>query len=381
MLELRCYTWTMSFTYHFFGRCYGLREVYERTKSKVRRLKKEGIAITCLLIFAQAVLLPCVSGCGSKGLNISIYDGQTETRLSTKVGITVEQALEEAEIILGEQDKVSPSLNTTLSDESVDISIERYTKVTVKDHKQSYDIEMTGAKVQDAVKAAEINLGKYDTISHDLDAYLTDGMDIKVLHRYIVYIDVDGEQKDYISSAPTVKEFLEEQGIELGEKDLVTPNLDQSLKNGIQVAIQRVSEREITEYEPIPFDTITEYSDSMYQGETLEKQQGRKGEKELIYKVSYVDGEEAERTLMAERVIKEPVSHVLVQGTAVRQKTTAPPQVHQQTPAPPSQTPAPPPQAPSRTIISREPIYDCDGSGHGYYVITWSDGKVEYQDF
>ncbi len=38
-------------------------------------------------------------------------------------------------------------------------------------------------------------------------------------------------------------------------------------------------------------------------------------------------------------------------------------------------------QAKKRKIISEEKIYDCDGSGHGYSIITWSDGKVEYKDF
>ncbi|MCD8014235.1 MAG: SH3 domain-containing protein [Lachnospiraceae bacterium] len=33
------------------------------------------------------------------------------------------------------------------------------------------------------------------------------------------------------------------------------------------------------------------------------------------------------------------------------------------------------------TEVSREPVYDCDGSGHGYYIITYSDGSVAYVDF
>lgn len=32
-------------------------------------------------------------------------------------------------------------------------------------------------------------------------------------------------------------------------------------------------------------------------------------------------------------------------------------------------------------IVSKEKIYDCDGSGHGYYLIKWSDGTEEYEDF
>ncbi len=32
-------------------------------------------------------------------------------------------------------------------------------------------------------------------------------------------------------------------------------------------------------------------------------------------------------------------------------------------------------------IVSKEKVYDCDGSGHGYYYIKWSDGREEYEDF
>ncbi len=32
-------------------------------------------------------------------------------------------------------------------------------------------------------------------------------------------------------------------------------------------------------------------------------------------------------------------------------------------------------------IVSKEAVYDCDGSGHGYYIITHSDGSVTYEDF
>ncbi|MCC8104746.1 MAG: SH3 domain-containing protein [Clostridiales bacterium] len=35
----------------------------------------------------------------------------------------------------------------------------------------------------------------------------------------------------------------------------------------------------------------------------------------------------------------------------------------------------------SSDIVSREAVYDCDGSGHGYYIITHSDGSVTYEDF
>ena len=34
-----------------------------------------------------------------------------------------------------------------------------------------------------------------------------------------------------------------------------------------------------------------------------------------------------------------------------------------------------------KTVVSKTPVYNCDGSGHGYYEITYSDGSTEYEEF
>lgn len=54
-----------------------------------------------------------------------------------------------------------------------------------------------------------------------------------------------------------------------------------------------------------------------------------------------------------EEIIKEAVNQIVVQGAK----------------------PA------GKTVVSRERVDDCDGSGHGYYIITYSDGSVEYEDY
>ncbi len=37
--------------------------------------------------------------------------------------------------------------------------------------------------------------------------------------------------------------------------------------------------------------------------------------------------------------------------------------------------------AADRTIVSTNTVYDCDGSGNGYYEYIYSDGSIEYEDF
>ena len=38
-------------------------------------------------------------------------------------------------------------------------------------------------------------------------------------------------------------------------------------------------------------------------------------------------------------------------------------------------------QPAEKTEVSRQAYDDCDGSGHGYYEITWSDGSVTYENY
>ena len=38
-------------------------------------------------------------------------------------------------------------------------------------------------------------------------------------------------------------------------------------------------------------------------------------------------------------------------------------------------------QTQEKTEVSRQAYDDCDGSGHGYYEITWSDGSVTYEEY
>lgn len=302
-----------------------------------------GIAVLCFL-----------PGCGSESpaIQVKIFDCYTETRLTAQEGITVGQALAEAEISLREGDEVSPPIDARITEDGAEISIGRRARVSVSEGGEGQELTLTGKKVKEAIAAAKIEVGEHDEVSQKPEAYLTDSMEIQVRHRYAVEIDVDGRKAECLTEADTVREMLEEQEIHLDEKDKITPSLETKIQDGAKIAIHRVYVEQVTEHEPIPFETDIEYSSSMYQGESTRRQQGQEGEKELTYEVTYVDGEEESRVLVGESVSKEPVNAIVVKGTRER-----------------------------RRVMSKEQVFDCDGSGHGYYIITWSDGAVEYQDF
>lgn len=312
---------------------------------------KDGIRYSMLvaLCLTAFIMLP---GCSKGDMEVVIMDGNTKTQVMINSGETVEQALQRAEISVNEQDVITPELGTALTDAGSEVTISRCAKVTVNDGENETELTLTGKTVQDALDELNIELGEHDYLNHSLGAVLTDGMDISIIRRKAVTISVDGEKTECLTQAKDVASLLEEQNIALDKKDRISPANTTELKEGTKVVIERVSVKEITEKEAIAFDTKTEYSDSMYSDETVEKTAGVEGEKEVTYQVTYVDGKEESRKAVSEKVIKEPVDRVVTQGTMQR-----------------------------RRVVSQQKVEDCDGSGHGYYIITWSDGTVEYKDY
>lgn len=292
-----------------------------------------------------------LTGCGSKNAQVHIVDGRENTTVSVTAKTTVKKALEEAEIPVYQRDEVTPSLDSVVEADD-EITIKRYAKVTLVEDGKASEVEMTGKKVQDVLDAQDVSVKEHDYLNHSVEAYLSDGMTIEVTHRLAVTIQVDGRKEECLTKADNVTDLLAEQNIALDQKDIVKPGRDKALSEGMKVVIERVSVKEVVENEKVPFETEVEYSNSMYSDETVVKTPGVDGEKEVTYQVTYVDGKEDSRKAIAENVVKEPVSQVVTKGTKSR-----------------------------RTIVSKQKVPDCDGSGHGYYIITYSDGTVDYKDY
>lgn len=71
----------------------------------------------------------------------------------------------------------------------------------------------------------------------------------------------------------------------------------------------------VTSTEKIQYEQKVEFSNSMYKDQTSVKVKGVYGEKEVTADVTKVNGIETERTVLKEKVIKEPKTQVVVKGT------------------------------------------------------------------
>lgn len=255
-----------------------------------------------------------------RGVNLTVSEAGKKAQLTAYRGDTVEQALLDNSIVLKEEDEVAPSRETVIEGDT-QVEIRRACQVVVIADGQRKTVTRIGGTVQDALDEAGVTVGEMDSLNFEKDKPLFDKMHIRVTRVMDVTITADGETTEHKTSAQTVEAALKACGIQLGEDDRTEPALTEKLQDGMEIVVRRVEVKEEAKTEEVPFETEYQDTDSLYEGETQVKTQGVPGEKEAAYQVTYVDGQEESRELLSEKVTKEPVSEVVLRGTAQRESS------------------------------------------------------------
>jgi Tol biopolymer transport system component len=129
-----------------------------------------------------------------------------------------------------------------------------------------------------------------------------------------VTIEVDGKSQVVETEAETVRQVLSEAQVTLGDLDRVEPDLWEGVQEGMEIRVTRVEEESEVEVQKIPFERRVIKDEALEVGESRVMQTGAEGEEEVVYLVTYEDGEEVARKVEARRVVLEPVPEVKLVG-------------------------------------------------------------------
>ena len=312
-------------------------------------MKSLRTAALCLALLTALLL----GGCGAERGTVRIQDRGVVTELDIAFPASVADILAEAEIVLHAGDRSEPAPETVLdSAREIVILRENLVRLTVGDRTRT--VCMTGGTVRDLLEREGVVPGPGERLSCDKNAWLTDGMEITLSTRCTVEILYHGSAIVAEAEADTVGCALQAAGIIPEPDDRVTPGMDEALTDGMRIVVSRMSYAEAQELQPIRYDTRYERDESLEPGTEQLLSPGVDGEKRVFFRITYADGVEESRELIREEVLREPVEEVVLVG---------------------------PKDTTGLTVVSKKVFYDCDGSGHGYYEITYSDGSVEYIRF
>lgn len=270
------------------------------------------------VVFISVICASVLVAAATSQYDVTVVADGNKTAVTTSE-YDAKTIVAQAGVTLGDNDVVNTDkfVSGNSSDDNI-IKVYRAENVKIiDDGEEKADIVCAGT-VKDALTKAGITVRDVDEINYDLDTEITKDMTIEIKRAYVVEVTADGKTQSVDFVEGTVADVLTTLGIELGENDETEPSINTELKLGDSVTVNRVTYKEEKATETINYTTSTEYSSSVYIGETQVKQYGSNGSKNVTYKVKYVNGVRDSKTAVNTVITKYAVNKVIIKGTKVR---------------------------------------------------------------
>ncbi|MCC5893769.1 3D domain-containing protein [Exiguobacterium sp.] len=225
---------------------------------------------------------------------IIIDDGmriEHETRAKS-----VLEVLEETGIEIDEADYVTPALSAELPVERV-IHIERANTVSLQiGYGQIETIETRERTVRDVLLRYGVAVREGDDVYPDVRTPITSGMTIRYQPVVAVNVIVEDKAKTMYTMATTVEQVLREAGVDVSERDTVSPALVETVREGMTITVN--TSRDVVQYENrlIPFDIVKEEDETLEIGQTAVAQVGIPGLERTRYALTVENGTITNRT-------------------------------------------------------------------------------------
>jgi uncharacterized protein YabE (DUF348 family)/3D (Asp-Asp-Asp) domain-containing protein len=285
----------------------------EKTKLKLNMAMRNMMALTVMM----AICIGSVITVMAKTVDVTIVDNGQKSTVSM-MDPTEDSIVETAEQYqkiqpVKEKDQVAfdPETNT--------LTIRRAADVTVTADGKSHTVTVHyGDTLGDAISKAGVTYGSDDVLSADKDQAVTGDTSVSITRYYHVAVTADGETDSLLVKEGDVASALSEASVKLGDDDLVNEELDAALTEGMEIKVSRVTYKEVSKEEKIAFTTKKENSDSLYKGETKVKTKGEEGSRTIVTRQKLVDGKVVETEEVSNTITKQPVAQVELVGTKSR---------------------------------------------------------------
>lgn len=177
-----------------------------------------------------------------------------------------------------------------------------------------------GETVMDVLKENNIVLQDNSNVFPYKSFKINDG-DVIVLENPVPVVLYSGGMDPYevMTSSDTVGDFLEEQGIEIEENDIVNPAIDTKIVPDLEVEIKYIDTVLEDEQIDIDYKTIVKYTDDLYEGNQRVVQEGEKGLKLIKREKYYENGVEIKNNVIYSNIEIQPIDKIIEKGIKKRE--------------------------------------------------------------
>jgi uncharacterized protein YabE (DUF348 family) len=225
-------------------------------------------------------------------------------------------ALKDAGYTVGPHDIVAPSLNSHISSG---------TKIVLKQGRllhlivdgNSRDVWTTAPTVSAALAALGYPQADFVSVSRSKRLPLTPtSIELRTPKQVTVYHDGDKQRVE--TTAATVAQLLHDLDVTVDGNDRVRPGVGTAIESDMKVRVQRVNYKTLVRRVSLSYPVVKRYDSAMYTDQTRVIRYGRQGTARMTYRVIYVDGKLAGRTLLKRNVLVAPRTQVERVGTKHR---------------------------------------------------------------
>jgi uncharacterized protein YabE (DUF348 family) len=253
-----------------------------------------------------------------KSVNLSV-DGKTSTVHA--FGSTVGDILDKQDITIGQHDVVAPAPGTAVHDgDKVVVRYGRKLTVTVDGATREY--WTTATTVAAALQELGIRADSAKLSASRSQALGRQGLALTVTTPKDVVVRVDGKNLSASSTAATVGDVLAELHVTKDGNDRVKPAVTTALTDGMKVAVQRVTTKDVKATEAVAFKTVKKSDSSLYKDQSKTIRSGSEGAKLVTYRITKVDGKVESKKAVSSKVTEQPVARIVAVGTKSRPVST-----------------------------------------------------------
>lgn len=288
--------------------------------SKLLPAIKKNVVVPIVSVLALAILVGFVAYEATKQEVNVTHNGETEA-VVTRAN-TVADVLDELNIEVGEQDRLSHELEDSIvADMHIEYTKAKRLSLVIDQEEETY--YTTKETVGDFFEEINLSVSEHDDLSVDLETPIEEDLSVTLDQALKVVVNDAGEEEEVWTTERTIEAFLNEQDIELGELDRLEPSKEEEIDKDTTVTITRVEEVTDTKEEVIDFSTVRRNDSSLEQGTEEVIASGSDGLLERTYKVTLENGKEVERELVNEEVKKESEQRIVAVGTKVIEQTVS----------------------------------------------------------
>lgn len=296
------------------------RQISMKSFSKLLPAIKKNVVVPIVSVLALAILVGFVAYEATKQEVNVTHNGETET-VVTRAN-TVADVLDELNIEVGEQDRLSHELEDSIvADMHIEYTKAKRLSLVIDQEEETY--YTTKETVGDFFEEINLSVSEHDDLSVDLETPIEEDLSVTLDQALKVVVNDAGEEEEVWTTERTIEAFLNEQDIELGELDRLEPSKEEEIDKDTTVTITRVEEVTDTKEEVIDFSTVRRNDSSLEQGTEEVIASGSDGLLERTYKVTLENGKEVERELVNEEVKKESEQRIVAVGTKVIEQTVS----------------------------------------------------------